>query len=181
MTGSRREADEFATAWQPLVGCSAGLWRRERIYRLTEVVPPTGVEGTARLAGAHDLRLIADWLNAFAEFTGEPGDGEAAAADAIARNRALLWVDPEPVSVAVRGRMTRTGASVGPVYTPQENRGRGYASAATAALSARLLESGRAFCCLYTDLDNPTSNRIYQRIGYRPVVDVNHYRFTSPR
>ncbi len=181
VTGPRSEADEFAAAWQPLAGCSAKLRRKERIYRLTEVIPPTGVEGSARLAGAQDLRLLTDWLNAFAAFTGEPGDGEAAAADAIARGRALLWVDGEPVSLAAWGRMTPTGASVGPVYTPPENRGHGYASAATAALSAQLLASGRAFCCLYTDLDNPTSNRIYQRIGYQPLVDVNHYRFTLQR
>ena len=60
---------------------------------------------------------------------------------------------------------------IGPVYTPPERRGRGYASAATAALSQRLLDAGAEEVLLYTDLANPVSNSIYQRIGYRPVED----------
>ena len=63
------------------------------------------------------------------------------------------------------------------MYTPPEARGRGYASALVAELTAALLASGRSFCCLFTDLANPTSNRIYERIGYRPVTDVDEYRF----
>ncbi len=177
VTGTREAADEFASAWESLTGARPEIWRRERIYELTEVTPPESVSGSARPAGMDDLVILTDWFQAFAEFTGEATDAGAAAADAIARARALLWLDPEPVSMAVWSRLTRTGASIGPVYTSPEHRGQGYASAVTAAQSARLLESGRAFCCLYTDLDNPTSNRIYQRMGYRPVVDVNHYRF----
>ena len=180
VTGSREAADEFVEAWRAATGADVSLWRRERIYELRAVRPPEGASGASRPARSDDLVLLTDWLAAFAAFTGEPidagGAGEAAA-DAIARGRALLWTDPEPVSIALWSRMTRTGASVGPVYTPPERRGRGYASAVTAALSQQLLSSGRAFCCLYTDLGNPTSNRIYQRIGYEPVVDVNHYRF----
>jgi predicted GNAT family acetyltransferase len=63
------------------------------------------------------------------------------------------------------------------VYTPPSRRGRGYASACVAALSAMLLGGGRRFCYLFTDLANPTSNRIYAKIGYRPVCDVDVYRF----
>ena len=62
-------------------------------------------------------------------------------------------------------------ARVGPVYTPQEHRGRGYASAAVAEVSRRLLDEG-ARVCLFTDQANPTSNRIYEALGYRPVVDM---------
>ena len=76
-----------------------------------------------------------------------------------------------PVSLAGHAGETPNGARVGPVYTPPELRGRGYASALTAALTEQLLER-RRFCFLFTDLANPTSNSIYQRIGYRPVTDV---------
>ncbi len=68
---------------------------------------------------------------------------------------------------------------VGPVYTPPELRGRGYASAITAAATQRILASGRRFCFLYTDLANPTSNSIYQQIGYRPVTDITIWRFAD--
>jgi predicted GNAT family acetyltransferase len=67
---------------------------------------------------------------------------------------------------------TPRGIRVGPVYTPPEHRNRGHAGACVAALSQLLLDRGHRFCCLYTDLTNPTPNRIYQRIGYPPVCDV---------
>jgi predicted GNAT family acetyltransferase len=180
VTGTREAADEFASAWATVTGTRAAIRRYERIYEIREVTAPSGVSGKGRLAKRSDLALLAGWLDAFAAFTGDPTDATAAASDAIERQRALFWHDPEPTSVAVWGRTTRTGASIGPVYTPPEYRRRGYGSAVTAALSARLLEAGRTFCCLYTDIANPTSNRIYQQIGYRPVVDVSHYRFAGP-
>jgi uncharacterized protein len=73
-----------------------------------------------------------------------------------------------------RGR----GVSVSAVYTPPEQRRKGYATACVAALSRRLLASGYDYCALFTDLANPTSNDIYYQIGYRPVADFDEYRFT---
>jgi predicted GNAT family acetyltransferase len=86
-------------------------------------------------------------------------------------------VDDRPVSLAGYGGPTRHGIRIGPVYTPPAERRRGYASACVAALSQQLLDRGRRFCFLFTDLANPTSNHIYQQIGYRPVSDVDEYRF----
>lgn len=68
---------------------------------------------------------------------------------------------------------------IGPVYTPTDQRGRGYASAVTAAASAHALAQGAAEVLLYTDLANPTSNSIYQQIGYRPVEDCLTLDFTT--
>jgi hypothetical protein len=68
-------------------------------------------------------------------------------------------------------RETTSGCSINTVYTPPRFRRHGYATAAVAALSGRLLESGRRFCCLYTDVANPTSNSIYAKIGYKPIRD----------
>ena len=79
--------------------------------------------------------------------------------------------------MTARSRPTHHGIAVNAVYTPPEQRGRGYATAAVATLSQQLLYEGYDFCCLFTDLSNPTSNRIYQRIGYRPVCDFNEYIF----
>ncbi|MBA3402395.1 MAG: GNAT family N-acetyltransferase [Actinobacteria bacterium] len=78
------------------------------------------------------------------------------------------------------GGKTPNGIRLGPVYTPPERRRRGYASALTAAVSAERLAAGRQFCFLYTDLDNPTSNKIYTNIGYEPVCDSVEYAFMSP-
>ena len=92
----------------------------------------------------------------------------------------VLWEDGEPVSVAGYGGRTPNGIRVGPVYTPPELRGRGYASALVAGLSTMLLAEGRKFCFLYTDLANPTSNRIYEQIGYERVCDSAAIAFESP-
>jgi predicted GNAT family acetyltransferase len=75
------------------------------------------------------------------------------------------------------GGLTPNGIRIGPVYTPPDERRRGYGSALTAALTQQLLDGGRRFCFLFTDLANPTSNRIYQQIGYRAVSDVDLWVF----
>jgi predicted GNAT family acetyltransferase len=106
--------------------------------------------------------------------TGTVASGTAAQnVDArLAAGRALVWEDRGPVSYA--GSSTPAGGVVriGPVYTPPAHRGRGYASALVAAISQLSLDRGAAACCLYTDLANPTSNRIYLAVGYRPLCDV---------
>ena len=71
----------------------------------------------------------------------------------------------------------RPGIRIGPVYTPPEHRRRGYATTLVADLSAWLLERGHRACFLYTDLANPTSNRIYVEIGYERVCDAMEFVF----
>ena len=91
-----------------------------------------------------------------------------------------LWEDQGAiVSVVGAGGETPNGIRIGPVYTPPEARGNGYASSLTAAASQDQLDRGRRFVFLFTDLANPTSNRIYQAIGYEPVIDVDMYRFAD--
>jgi predicted GNAT family acetyltransferase len=98
-----------------------------------------------------------------------------------ARERRLfVWCDPAPgriVSMAIWTGLTPHGVRIGMVYTPPEFRGRGYASNCVAALTQRLLDSGRTFCFLFTDLANPTSNKIYRAIGYRHVCDFRKILF----
>jgi predicted GNAT family acetyltransferase len=72
---------------------------------------------------------------------------------------------------------TPNGIRINAVYTPPEFRRRGYASACVAEVSQRMLDSGRKFCFLFTDLANPTSNKIYKAIGYRHVADGQHITF----
>jgi predicted GNAT family acetyltransferase len=91
-----------------------------------------------------------------------------------------LWVDGEPVSMAGFSGPTPHGIRIGPVYTPPERRRRGYASALVAALSAKLLAEGRDYCFLYTDLANPTSNKIYTDVGYEHVCESVELVFDEP-
>ncbi len=89
-----------------------------------------------------------------------------------------LWIDDGvPVSMTGFGAATPNGQRVGPVYTPPDRRGRGYASNLVAQGSQAALDAGRRFLFLFTDLANPTSNKIYQAIGYEPVTDIDRYSF----
>jgi predicted GNAT family acetyltransferase len=153
----------------------------ERMYKLTEVTPPAGVPGYLRQANEGDTELLARWLREFHnEATpNQPGrDPTQVAQQKIQEGAFFIWDDGNPVSLAGSTRPTVRGISVGPVYTPPGLRRRGYASACVAALSQRLLDQGYEYCTLFTDLANPTSNDIYQQVGYRPVCDFLEILFT---
>jgi RimJ/RimL family protein N-acetyltransferase len=150
----------------------------QRIFELAHVAPPHGVAGRLREAAPHDRPRLVAWLSAFeAEAIGgrppEDADERMAAVSSRPGRSAFLWeVDGEPVSMCTVGGRTARGIRIGGVYTPPAVRGRGYASACVAAASQRQLDEGRSRCFLLTDLANPTSNHIYQAIGYRPVRDL---------
>lgn len=183
--GPKPETAAFASAWQRATGQTARLNVAERIYQLETVIPPFGVPGTSRRATEADRPLLLAWLEAFDAEAMAPGDHMDAStwvtnALTSPTRGAVLWEDAgRPVSLAGYGNPTPHGIRIGPVYTPPEMRGHGYASALVAALSQQLLDEGRQFCFLYTDLANPISNSIYQKIGYRPVTDVDMYRFAT--
>jgi predicted GNAT family acetyltransferase len=181
-TGPVDTAHAFATAWCEPHGLVSQLAVSERIYRLEHVVPPTGVPGHARVATEADRDLLVDWVDAFLGEALERRNPEEATVlvDRSFRTGSrtwYLWDDDGPVSVAASGGPTPNGIRIGPVYTPPEFRRHGYASAVTAATSRAELDKGRRFIFLFTDLSNPTSNKIYQQIGYRPVIDVDQLTF----
>lgn len=184
-TAAMPEVDAFADAWLARAGLARHARMRQRIYRLTEVRPVDGVPGSARKASEADRRLLLEWVQAFAEESFEDVDPRAAVRQVDARldrrtGGFALWEDSGPVSLAGWGGATPNGVRIGPVYTPPAFRRRGYARALTASVSADLLAAGKSFCFLYTDLTNPTSNRIYMDIGYEPVCDSVDYAFVSP-
>lgn len=174
----------FAEIWRDLTGKSFRKGMAERIYKLEKVKPPSGVSGKMRRAVESDRALLIEWVTAFQqEAFGEP---DPAAVERMAHNMltmpseyrgTYLWEDPRPVSLVSYGGPTPNSMRLGPVYTPPESRRKGYASACVAGVSQYLLDSGRKFCTLFTDLANPTSNHIYQAIGYEPVCDVDEYKF----
>jgi len=92
-----------------------------------------------------------------------------------------VWRDSQPVSMAAWAGQTPRGVRVNMVYTPPELRRRGYASAAVSALTKKLLDAGRKFVFLFTDLSNPTSNSIYRKMGYEAVCDINEVDFETPK
>jgi predicted GNAT family acetyltransferase len=179
-------AERFAARWQELTGTAAKISLRERVYEATEAFPPEGVPGLRRAYRPEDHDVAAAWMHAFttealpAAAPARRDDGAAFVARRVndPDGGLVVWEDGgAPVSIAGFGSPTPNGIRIGPVYTPPELRGRGYASALVGELTASLLAGGRRFCFLFTDLANPTSNSIYQRVGYRPVGDVTDWRF----
>lgn len=174
--GPTGPAEAVAMAWVERHG---GGWRpgmEQRIYRLDEVVPPRGVPGRLRLADSDDLKLAVEWGDGFARDTGVQFSVEEETVRRwIEGGELFVWDDDGPRSITVAHGHTPNGVRIGYVYTPPEVRGRGYASACVAGVSQAQLDDGVSFCVLYTDLSNPTSNAIYRRIGYRPIVDVRDF------
>jgi predicted GNAT family acetyltransferase len=94
----------------------------------------------------------------------------------------VLWLhDRRPVSMAMVRPTVAGVARIGPVYTPDADRGHGYGSAVTAAAARTALATGARDVVLFTDLANPVSNSIYRRIGFRPVSDWLAIEFTTRR
>jgi predicted GNAT family acetyltransferase len=150
----------------------------QRLYQLDRLVPPPAVPGRLRPAERPDRSLILDWVHAFDVETGDKLQSSEEVVDRqLAANQLWLWEDGAPHSLAAHTAPVANVVRIQAVYTPPEQRGRGYAAACVAALSARLTDSGHV-CALYTDLANPVSNSIYRRLGYRAVDEVVRYRFT---
>jgi predicted GNAT family acetyltransferase len=180
VTGDPPLAQAFAAAWARLKGTAYQVKMRNRLYELKRVNPIPPTPGRLRLATASDLDLITEWAFAFqneALHRGDLAESREVARYRINEQDLYLWEDGQPVSMAAQTRSTRRGICLGFVYTPPKLRGRGYATACVARLSQLFLDSGRKFCVLFTDLANPTSNSIYQKIGYTPVCDFTEYIF----
>jgi predicted GNAT family acetyltransferase len=174
----------FADAWVRRVGGAWDVVLNERAYRLTQLVPPRAADGAGRLAMPDDRAIIERWLLDFGREALNETDAERVrfALDDWERGnsrRFWLWESGgRPVSMVGAGGETPNGIRIGPVYTPPQERGHGYASNLTAAVSRTVMDEGRRYCFLYTNLANPTANKIYQAIGYEPVTDALMVAFT---
>jgi hypothetical protein len=184
VTAPRDVARTFVEAWQPGSAATPRRTIAERIYRLERVIPPRPVPGTVRVADSQDREILIEWSHAFLVEALERAEPQEARdiVDSGLRSGTrtfYLWEhDGRPVSMAGVTGPTPHGIRVGPVYTPPGDRGHGFGSAVTAAASQAQLDQGRRFVFLFTDLDNPTSNKIYQAIGYEPVIDIDQWSFS---
>jgi len=190
-TGQAATLDAFLVAYgrtgSPGASRKVGSVSRHLLYEAPHVTTPR-VDGTARRAQQGDLDLVIEWWHAFEEeidgvtrpFTEEARAGLAAT---VRRGRVWLWcVGGRPVSMAGHATPIAAGDSVvtrvGPVYTPTASRRHGFAAAATAHVTRRLLDEGGRVM-LFTDAENPTSNHVYRDLGYE-LVDVNEFRSLAP-
>ena len=182
------EVDVFTKLWTEAHGLAPLVLREQGVYALEEVQPVPDAPGASRPAARGDLDLLVDWMIAFGDEVLEEDDpGRVEARQGVQHRLTggdqggfLLWEDDGGiVSMSGWGAPTPNGIRIGPVYTPPALRGRGYATALVAELSQTLLDGGRRFCFLFTDLANPTSNAIYERIGYVKACEAAMIAFDS--
>jgi len=185
VVGPKEPVARFARIWEERTGANASIGIQQRVYRASEAILPEGVSGSSRPYEEDDRSVVLAWMDAFVA-EALPQAPPEDAGHWLERNLSSpgsgveLWVDEgAPVSFSGYGGQTPNGNRIGPVYTPPELRRRGYASALVAELTKRLLDGGRKFCFLFTDLANPTSNSIYQRVGYEPVSDADQWVFSG--
>jgi predicted GNAT family acetyltransferase len=181
VTAALPEADAFAEAWSGLTGWAVRRVMGQGVYELSSVRDVPVAPGTTRRAERpEDLELILGWLAAFdaevvpPEIRGDPGERARRATTVFSSEEGGFWLWEEggrPVSMTGVGGLTPNGIRIGPVFTPPDLRGHGYATTLVASVSRDQLSNGRRSCFLHTDLANPTSNAIYQRIGYERVCD----------
>jgi len=186
-----RECEVFSRDWCESTGASASRRFQLRHFELTSVPAPGASAGRLRVPEADEHALIASWHLGFIEDTGIPDDPQTMLRHVerrIARGLIRVWdVSATAPADGARGIVSFAGfgvddntARIAPVYTPPALRGRGYATAMVAELARELFAAGKQAIYLTTDVANPTSNSIYQRIGFLPVVDHFHFDFTYP-
>lgn len=180
VVGPKELASEFANAWVGLTGYQKVVSMDQRIYRLDQVNPIPKRSGHLKVATTREIELAIKWIYDFGKAEVRPLTLDEAARTAermIANTSLYLWEDQVPVSMVNKTRPTKNGIVINCVYTPPEFRNQGYASTIVATFSQLLLDEGYKYCSLYTDLANPTSNSIYMKIGYQPVIDSVVYSF----
>jgi predicted GNAT family acetyltransferase len=186
VNGPRENAEALAAAWMRLTGGTVSEVMAFRLFRLGALNPPT-TTGAGRRATEDDLDLLIEWWEDFEiEAIGHvrsPGEGLAAVRRMFEMGDSItIWEDHDkPVAMAFASVPIGGMSRVGPVYTPPEHRAHGYGSAVTAAVSDSARAAGAGDVILFTDLANPTSNSIYQKIGYRPVYDSTEIEFAQLR
>lgn len=182
--GTVDAAGRFAASWTAGTELATELAMRQRAYTLEALRPPTPPPaGQARVAAAADLDVVMDWV---ARFHAEAEASSAAPQPEMYQRRIelgllWLWLDEQanPVSMACRNVTVAGVSRIGPVYTPPSCRRHGYGAAVTAACTQDALDRGARQVVLFTDVANPTSNSIYQQLGYRPLDDRLIIRFVS--
>jgi uncharacterized protein len=181
VVGDKKLADVFAGKWCGKYGLKVVHSQVQKVYKLVKVNDIPMSPGKLRPAVETEKELVKKWahgfhLDCFGEKSRNP-EGDPSAH--LAQGDIFFWeTDGKPVSMAMKSRATEKGMSVGGVYTPPELRGKGYATSCVAELSRLILQSGKMFCTLYTDMANPTSNTIYKKIGYVEIADSAQHEFS---
>jgi len=179
VNGSKDMSQRFSETWTSLLDVKSNVKMNTMVYRLDQLNVIDFCDGQLRQAAQSDMDTISEWLfifnnEVFDEIT--RAEAEEDAYKRINLGEIYVWENEELLSMAASARPTENGITVNHVFTPRHLRKRGFARSCVAALSKLLLNKYK-FCTLFTDLENPTSNKIYKEIGYKEVCAFQHHTF----
>ncbi len=184
VVGPSHSAEAFARIYSQTNSMAYKIAMDQKIYQLDRVIAPRPTVGHMIVATNKHIDLVTDWFMKFVDesLPNEPvtlEDAKKIATGRIQNQDVFIWMNDsgQEVALNMRTRPTKNGVAISFVYTPKEARGKGYASAVVAQTSQRMLDSGKKFCMLYTDIHNPTSNSIYQKIGYNEIATSKNFIF----
>jgi predicted GNAT family acetyltransferase len=180
VAGTPETTRAIAAAWVERTGGATTPRMRMALHDLPEIRdPPRPAPGQLREPRPDERTLMIEWFEAFgSEADAAPGRRVEPIVDArLADGLLLVWDDDGPVSLVGLNAPVGGVVRLGPVFTPPEHRRRGYAGTAVAVASRLALAGGAHTCILYSDLLNPTSNKIYAEVGYRRVADWEELAF----
>ncbi len=181
VVGPSLGAERFARYWNEFGDHAARLDMGQNVYQCDSVEWGIPCVGRLRLANQDDLAGLVPWYEQFRRdlrFDG-PHDARGGLREKVDYEQLYVWENGQVTSMAAWARATSRGVTINLVYTPSEFRRNGYATACVAALTQQLLDQGHACCFLHADRQNPTSNAIYQKIGYRGVCEFEDWSFGS--
>jgi GNAT superfamily N-acetyltransferase len=172
VTGMDKEVESFTRAWTAQCNCKPVEKVHWRWYAVDRVImPATPAPGTLRLAGESDFGLVREWAMNFAREIRTAVDVVAYFERRLESNSLYLWDNGEPRTIVAVSGVTPNSIRISGVFTAPDCRRKGYAAAAVAAVSQMMLDAGNRYCVLFTETSDPSANRLYRSIGYRPLFD----------
>jgi uncharacterized cupin superfamily protein/predicted GNAT family acetyltransferase len=182
VVGPAHTTETFARIYSQKRQCHFKLAMVQKVYELKEVIFPRGVTGELITGTSEHEDFVFDCLRAFhlESVPHDPWDDtkmREGITNKLKLNHVCLWKDQKNISMCFLSRPTKNTMTITAVFTPPEFRKKGYASALVASVSELILKSGKNTAVLYTDIQNPTSNSIYKKIGYKEVIASRHFMF----
>lgn len=184
VVGPKSASIRFNQLWCEMNSIQSSIGMEQGIYELTKIIPPRQITGSLHRVCESDRAIVLPMIEGFViDCFPEDLNPQKTAMhswELQIKNHSLYVLknfEDQIVSMACSSRESKNAACISLVYTPPHLRGKGYASQTVAALSQKILDSGKSKCNLFTDLKNPTSNSIYQKIGYQWVSESRHFNF----
>ena len=178
-------ANAFADAWRKHSAVNVIVGIQQHVMRLDfneQWKRPRFPQGRFRRAWLEDLNKLRNWARSMVVETRleeAPEETAELTRRMIEARRLFVWDSIGPVAMAGHSGNTPNGARINSVYTPQDQRRKGYARAVTWSVCEHLRQSGKKFVCLFADRHNPASVTMYEEMGFHIVGTLDDIRFRS--